>query len=223
MRDWTNELNNRSIQCEELLKYGFTKEKDIYSYRTKILEDCFEIVVSIHNNNIKSMVYDLENNCEYILVNVLQATGEFVGKVKEAYEKCIQDIIAHCTVLDVFHNPQTKEIIEYIQNKYQDELEFLWENFSENAIWRNKINQKWYGILFRISKRKIGIASDEKTEAINLLFPKDQISAVVDYQKVFPGYHMNKKSWITIQLDRSLDNETLCSWIDVSYQLSLKK
>ena len=44
---------------------------------------------------------------------------------------------------------------------------------------------------------------------------------IVDNEKFFPGYHMNKKSWITIKLDNSVDIKTIKKLIDNSYNLSL--
>lgn len=222
MRDLTSKLQYRIILYEKLLPYGFIKKNEKFYYTRKILDNRFEIRVWIQNGNMFSLVYDIENECEYALVNVVTATGEFVGRVKEEYENCIQNIIEQCTSVSVFQFPQSKEMIDYIENKYQDELEFLWEN-SLSAIWRNKTNRKWYGLMFIISKRKLGIDSDEMIEALNLRCSKDEGSSLVDYKKVFPGYHMNKKSWITIPLDKTVDSATLYSWIDLSYQLSLKK
>ena len=36
-----------------------------------------------------------------------------------------------------------------------------------------------------------------------------------------PGYHMNKKSWITIKLDESVETTTIFDLIDNSYNLSI--
>ncbi|MBD5390524.1 hypothetical protein HDR67_00750 [bacterium] len=223
MRDLTTEMRFRTILYDKLLPYGFIKEQEMFIYKSKILEDKFEIQVWIQNGNVSSRVFDVENECEYVLVNVAKATGEFVGKIKEIYECRLNDIIEHCSSLNVFQNPQSREIMEYIQNKYHNELEFLWKKFPENAIWRNSANQKWYAILIGASARKIGMDSDQRIEALNLRYPKEEIQNIVDFKKVFPGYHMNKSGWITIPLNSNLDNETLFSWVDSSYQLSLKK
>lgn len=42
----------------------------------------------------------------------------------------------------------------FVKEKYNDDLEYLWDKFHENAVWRNKSNSKWYGALLVISKRK---------------------------------------------------------------------
>jgi predicted DNA-binding protein (MmcQ/YjbR family) len=36
---------------------------------------------------------------------------------------------------------------------------------------------------------------------------------------VQPGYHMNKKHWITVLMDGSIPDKLVKQWIDDSYQL----
>jgi predicted DNA-binding protein (MmcQ/YjbR family) len=38
------------------------------------------------------------------------------------------------------------------------------------------------------------------------------------YTSVTPGYHMNKKHWNTVQLDGSIPDKEIFSWIDHSYE-----
>ena len=39
------------------------------------------------------------------------------------------------------------------------------------------------------------------------------------YDAVNPGYHMNKKHWNTINLDGSVPDKEIFSWVDHSYDL----
>jgi predicted DNA-binding protein (MmcQ/YjbR family) len=39
------------------------------------------------------------------------------------------------------------------------------------------------------------------------------------YSSVKPGYHMNKKHWNTINLDGTVPDKEIQSWIDHSYEL----
>jgi len=39
------------------------------------------------------------------------------------------------------------------------------------------------------------------------------------YASVLPGYHMNKKHWITVIMDGSIADKSIKQWIDQSYQL----
>ena len=223
MRILDNELKNKTIDYDKLLKYGFTKEDEMYLYKTKIYDEQFEMNVIVENNKITSKLIDLMNEEEYILVDIKDTAGEFVGKVREEYEKELQNIITECTTKNIFNSEQAKEVIRYVKEKYNDDLEYLWNKFPENAVWRNKINNKWYGALLIISERKLKLEKDKMVDIIDLRYSKDKIKEIVDNEKIFEGYHMNKNSWITIRLDGSLETDKICELIDNSYNISLTK
>ena len=74
-----------------------------------------------------------------------------------------------------------------------------------------------------ISERKLGIDSDKIIEVIDLRFQKDETGKVIDLIGIFPGYHMNKKSWITIKMNECINTQKIFHLIDNSYELSLRK
>ena len=219
MRDLDIYFENRAIDYNKLEQYGFTKKDNQYNLKTKICNEQFEMIINISTDTKTSKLIDLANEEEYVLVDILGATGEFIGQVKEEYESKLQDIVNKCTIANVFKSEQSKEIIKYVKEKYDDDLEFLWEKFADNAIWRNKQNNKWYGLLLKVQKNKLGIESEELIDIIDLRYQKDKNEEIIDNEKIFPGYHMNKKSWITIKLDNSMENNKIFELIDNSYNL----
>lgn len=221
MRNLENSLKNRIIDNRKLINYGFKMQDNKYIYCEKIYNNQFEMKVEVKENTIKSKLIDLLNEEEYVLVDVQDSIGEFVGKVRQEYEGKLDDIINHCTEKEVFKQNQTKQIIEYIKEKYNDELEFLWEKYDDAAIWRNKQNDKWYGLLMIITEDKLGVDSNRKVEVLDIRYQKEESQKIVDNKKIFPGYHMNKKSWITIKLDNTIEIEKIKKLIDNSYNLSL--
>lgn len=221
MRDLRKILKNKIIDYEKLTKYGFINDNGIYTYKTKIYHNQFEINIFFSQEEQYSKLIDIENNEEYVLIDIESSSGEFIGKLKQEYECIIEDIITNCTSKQVFKSKQSIDIINYIKKKYNDELEFLWEKFDDNAIWRNKQNNKWYALLLTVSKRKLGIESDDIVEIIDLRYQKEQIVDIIDNKNIFPGYHMNKKSWITIKLDNSVDTKQIYKLIDNSYKISI--
>ena len=66
----------------------------------------------------------------------------------------LNDIIEKCTVPNVFHQKQTLEIIDYVKEKYDNPLEFLWDQYAGDAIYRNPQNKKWYAALLTTTKNK---------------------------------------------------------------------
>ncbi len=229
MRDLENKIKNRDIKMKELIKYGFREkkqknqnnEKITYYYEKEICDNQFKIIVLVKDNKLFSKVIDLFDNEEYVLVDIEDAAGEFVGRIRQEYEIVLDDIIEKCTVKNVFKQKQSKQVIKYIEEKYYDELEFLWEKLNDTAICRNKINNKWYVLLGKVKLTKLGIHSNEEKEIMNLTYQKEKINEIIDNKTIFPGYHMNKKSWITIVLDNRVSTEEIFKLIDNSYNISL--
>jgi len=221
MRDLSNYLKNKSIDNTKLTQYGFIKNDNKFVFNTKIHNSQFEMIVIFSKQQNISKLIDITNEEEYVLVDIQDSTGEFVGTLREEYEKKLKDIIEKCTNINVFKSKQTKEIIKYVEEKYNSNLEYLWENFPENAICRNVTNNKWYLAILTVSERRFGVDSDKIIEVIDLRYQKDKIEDVIDNEKIYPGYHMNKKSWITIKLDNSVDMEKIFELIDNSYSLTV--
>lgn len=220
MEDIEKLLKNREIDFEKLLKYGFIEKENQYEYKTTLIENEFDIIVTFSKNSkLDTKVIDLMSNDEYLLVKVPDATGEYVGKVREKYINKLSEIINQCSEIEVFKSNQAKQVIKYVKEKYDSEPEFLWEKFAGNAVFRHKENNKWYGALLTISKSKLGLDSDELVDIIDLKILPEDIEKVVDNKKYFLGYHMNKKHWFTIVLDGSVPIEKIFEFIDESYNI----
>lgn len=222
MRNLKENLKNRIILIELLEKQGFIKENNIYKYSKIILDNKFIVKIEYQNNNLTSKLIEIEFNDEYLQADS-PSIGEYSNNIRKEYERVLDEVIKNISIKDIFKNVQTKKIIKYIKNKYNDSLEFLWEKYDDNAVIRNKINNKWYALIMKVSEDKLGINSNKKQEVLNILYDKEDIKNIVDNKSIFFGYHMNKKSWITIILDGRLKINKIYKLIDNSYKLSIKK
>lgn len=218
MEELNSIINNRKIDFEELLKYGFTEKDNCYEYHTKIKNNEFEVIVSFSYDRIMTTkVIDLSTNEEYYLINLPTATGEYIGEIRKEYEMVIKDIFEKCSEIEIFKSNYTKQVIKYVKEKYQEVPEFLWGENEATAAFRHKEDNKWYGVLLKVSKRKLGLDSDEIVEIIDVKIDTKELEQLVDYKIYFPGYHMNKKHWLTIMLDGSVPIEEIYGFIDKSY------
>lgn len=211
-------IKNRKVNFKSLISYGFKENENDYEYHTNLKDNQFELIIKFSKTReMKTKVIDLITREEYLLINVKSATGEFVGKIRKEYTNQIKDIFEKCTEIEVFKSKMAKEVIKYIKQKYEDDPEFLWAKFEGNAVFRHKENKKWYGALLTVSKRKLGLESDEIIEILDLRNAPEEIKELVDGRKYFPGYHMNKKHWFTILLDGSVQMKEIEKFIDISF------
>ena len=115
MRNLDSKLKNRKINDKELVKYGFQKENEKYIYKTKIQNNQFEVNVILSDERNYAKLIDLENDTEFIPVDIETSNGKFVGELRQEYDKIIDDIISKCTSKEAFKSKQAKEVIRYIE------------------------------------------------------------------------------------------------------------
>ena len=73
----------------------------------------------------------------------------------------------------------------------------------ETAVLRHWDNRKWFAIVMQVSRRKFGFDSDETVEVVNLKLPVEMFGSFGKAEGVYPAYHMNKRHWLSVILDRA--------------------
>ena len=215
-------FKNKKINSNKLLAYGFKKSNNKFVFSSELINGDFSLFIEIKAPNIIKTKLTENSTGEIYTLHLTNSQGEFVGKIREQYSEILLDILEKCFENDAFKFNQTQFVIDYIRSKYNDELEFLWKDYPNCAIARRKDNKKWYLIIAAIPKNKLGLKSDEIVEIIDLRADKEQISKILNQNNIYKGWHMNKKSWITIILDGSIKDNELCQKIDESYILADK-
>ena len=212
----------RVINYDLLKDFGFIENNNSYIFKKDIMNENFTLVIEIKNNEVLSYVIDKEFDEEFTNVDV-NTSGEFIGTIKNNYEDLINSFIEKCSTFELNYHDQVKEIINYINDKYQDEIEYLWETTPDSGIFRNKKNNKWYAAILSVKENRVGGSTEDIIMVIDLMYYKGKTFDIIDNEKIYPGYHMNKNSWITIRLDGSVNNQFIYNYIDISYELSLRR
>ena len=107
--------------------------------------------------------------------------------------------------------------------KYGSKPEFLWEQFDGSGVFRNKKSGKWYAAILEVDRGKLQAGKKGKVEVVDLKLDKEQVQKIIIKPGFYPGYHMNKKYWISIILDDSVSDEEIMGLIEISYILSESK
>ena len=112
------------------------------------------------------------------------------------------------------------EVERYIKEKFGVLGEQIFPKYPKFSVFRHKKNKKWFALLMQISASKLGLESDEMIEVLSLECSPDLAMVLVDEMQIFKAYHMNKKHWISVNLDSKISQKTVFDLIDESFVLS---
>ena len=202
-------------------EYGFVENQGVWTYSSTILQGDFLMMVTVEDGDLSFHVYDQETGELYPQVHMESMRGTFVGSVREACLEVLYSIRKACFEVEEFLCPQTKRIMALVQEKYGNQLEYLWEKSPDTAVLRHEDNQKWYAILMRIPWDRLDKGRGGLVEAVNL--KHDQVADLLSQNGIYPAFHMNKRYWISLPLDDTLTDEKVFELFERSWFLTSKK
>ena len=202
-------------------EYGFVENQGVWTYNSTILQEDFLMMVTVEDGDLSFRVYDQETGELYPQVHMESMRGTFVGTVREACLEVLYSIRKACFEVQEFLCPQTKRIMAFVQEKYGNQLEYLWEKSPDTAVLRHEDNQKWYAILMRIPWDRLDKGREGLVEAVNL--KHDQVADLLSQNGIYPAFHMNKRYWISLPLDDTLTDEKVLELFERSWFLTSKK
>lgn len=210
------DVEKYNFSKEKLLQYGFREEAEKLIYRKEILDSSFLIEIVFVNSQLLIEVYDIEFDEIYSLYSVDSAVGETVQNIREHVEKLLSSILG----LADESGKISSEIIDYCNNKYGGNHVNPFKKHPDILAFVNEKN-KWYALMSNVEYNKLNKTSNiiTKVKILNVKYPTDKILEIIDNKNIFPAYHMNKKHWISIVLDKNIKLETIKELIDISFSL----
>ena len=206
---------------EKAKAFGFVENGGVRTYSCQILQGDFVMTVSVTADDVCFQVFDQETGDLYPQVHMESMRGSFVASVREACMEILYQIRKACFDVQDFICPQTNRIMTQVQEKYGNQLEYLWEKSSDTAVLRHEGNQKWYAVLMKIFWDKLEKGREGQVEAVNL--KHDQVADLLSNKGIYPAFHMNKRYWISVVLDDTLSDEEVLELIEKSWSLTSKK
>ena len=195
--EWKEMLSGKTLSREKLLAYGFHERKGRL-WLERGLSHGFTAVFCA-DTDVQAEIRD-EEKLPYLLAEVREQTGRHA-----------EQIISACVLQD-----NREKLLAYAHARYGTSAEYLWEKHPSYGVLRNA-KGKWYAMFMRIPKRRLLIDEEGECEVVNL---KAAAQELVDHQRIFPAYHMNKKHWISVRLDARWESGELEMLLENSHQLS---
>lgn len=219
MHDISKQFNRFKYKEDKLIKFGFKKEKDKYILDQLSTNKEFTFHLEINDKRVLSSVIDNSTNEEYMPFYIETINGEYVGAIRDEFELLIKSILSTCYEKD-YKNDTVHQVINFVKENYNLKPEYLFSDSPNTFVLKHK-EAKWFGIVMDIPYTKVGIDSKEIVYVLNVKVPTEEIPDLIKIPGIVPAYHMNKKYWISILLDGSVDLKIITNLINTSYELTV--
>lgn len=115
-----------------------------------------------------------------------------------------------------------RDFLKYCEETFGTLPDYPFDGDLETAVLRHGGNKKWYALVMKVSRRKLGIDSDEYADVVNLKLPLEMFGSFGAADGVYPAYHMNKLHWISVFLPDAPD-DVLRFLVNVSFEATKDK
>lgn len=175
--------------------------------------------------NVQGRVIDGDTKEEYLPFLTQNQTGSYVAEVQKEYYMLLEELKNTCFTALPVELPQAERLQKHLLETYGESPDFPFKKYPSFAVFRNRDNKKWYALMMPIPlcqflpKEKSQVLID----VLNVKVPKERIKDLQPLPSIYPAYHMNKSTWISIWLDRDIPDDTLFDLVGNSRQLTAGK
>lgn len=216
-----NKNTSYQIHLPSLLPFGFTFSDNRYTYREFFMDGQFEAVVEVDEaGQLSSFVWDCEMEEVYTAHQVTAPSGAFVHQVREGYQAILTRVVETCCIALPFSKDQTNRIAQLIKEQWGDLPDYPFAKLPSYGAFRHPNNNKWYALVSQIPRDKLdGSGSQEEVEIVNLKVDGREIAELLSVAGIFPAYHMSKKTWVSVLLDDTVEDQTVFALLEKSRDL----
>ena len=115
-----------------------------------------------------------------------------------------------------------QEFLEYCLDAYGTSPDYPFDEDFETSVLRHADNRKWYALVKKVSRRKLGFDSDDVIHIVNLKLPTEMFGSFGAADGVYLAYHMNKLHWISVLLACAPD-DVVQFLVNVSFEATKDK
>lgn len=203
---------------KKLEQYGFIKDRNRYEYTKELIDVCMTVIVVVDKGSLYGKVIDNQTRDEYITIHTAGNKGNYATKVRTQYLEVLEDIASHCFYRVTYASDQANSMHEWMTNTLHDICGHPFTKVVNHkrvtaedvSAYHQQDNNKLYAMMLSISRSKVDGKDDTNLEdIITIKVNPDDIHALLEKDGIYPGYHMNKKHWISIIMDSSVEDKQI--------------
>ena len=208
-------LEQYDIDCKRAIAYGFSRNESGFELKKELSDAGLYAVFAIAGKRFEVNVFDSYTDEEYLPFNVADNITGFVTGIREQVETLVQEIKEKC----LLKANMKLRLMEYCTGQFGTKPEAPWEDSPEFFTFKTARKNKWYAIFMTIPYKSLGLTARGTLDIVNIKLPPEKVRDLMDRVHFYPAYHMNKKHWITIILDKEVDELLVQRLLEESYSL----
>ena len=199
-----------------LAEWGFKNGQARYV----LVEGEFELHMTLSDQELELVVYDLAMEEPYTLFEVVSASGALVTALRQQVDEIINRILGQ----QIQDNPLVERLVDHVATTYGLAPAHPFKRHPEIIGFKVPTVDKLFGIFLPVDYCRLDKTSTRTDQVLvlNLKGQPDHILERIDNCRYFPAYHMNKKHWFSVLLDAQTDWDQLISLLAESYRLVKK-
>ncbi len=202
----------------KFIPFGFQKDDSVYHFRKELGKDDLYVSVTF-DTEIHANVMDPFLEEEYIAIHLPNQQGAYVSEIREKYLQILEEIRDACFIKQDFRCSQMNVMANWIKDTFQIQPEFIFDKFPDTAVFRHADNHKWFAIEQLLSGTEFQL-QDTDVETLTLKVNPKEIRHLLKQPGIYEAYHMNKKNWVTIVMNRICSDEMIQQLLTDSYNLT---
>lgn len=198
---------------DKAISFGFRKNNEVYFYSHDSINKDMKFLFEYKEDSLFLTCIDKNFNDTFLPFEGNGIKGDFVTSLRKEASSLLGIIKKSCFE----HIDIEKEILIYVEEKYKTKPSYPFED-KKTYVFRKKPSRKWFALIQTINLEKLGLEKEDG-KIMNLKADTNLINSIIDNKNIFPAYHMNKKHWISIYLDKHINIDKIKALLDLSYSL----
>lgn len=199
---------------ERLRAYGFVPVPGGYFYETAFFDGQFQARITVgRDGSVTGEVIDSDTEEAYDPIRSETRNGAYVSMVRETYSELLRKIAASCCEKMPFREMQANRLALYLLTAYRERPDRPFRDKENGAVFRVSGTEKWYALIMHVEAEKIPLwdlgDGNRTVEIVNLKADPEKMDALIAERGIFPAYHMNHASWISVVLDGTVEDARL--------------
>ncbi len=118
-----------------------------------------------------------------------------------------------------------EEVLEYALRQFDVRPDSPFDEDFDTMVLRHPASGKWFGLIMNVAEDRLSLESGRRggfADVLNVKCDPEVGASLVNGRSIIPAYHMNKRHWLSVILDRA-EREDVEFLLNISFDLTLAR